>query len=86
MRIAYGFGRDRYFHFRLHGLSQCSLACRGGARPRGVVNPPIVAQWAKDEYEVDEGEDRIATLTLKTAAGVPKPRAAYNVKVLTAEE
>ena len=48
-----------------------------------VVNPPIVAQWAENEYEVDEGQDRIATLTLKTAADVPKPRAAYKVKVFT---
>ena len=48
-----------------------------------VVNPPIVAQWAENEYEVDEGQDRIATLTLKTAADVPKPRAAYAVKVFT---
>ena len=48
-----------------------------------VVNPPIVAQWAEDAYEVDEGQDRIATLTLKTAADVPKPRAAYAVKVFT---
>ena len=30
-----------------------------------------------------EGQDRIATLTLKTAAGVPKPRADYKVKVFT---
>ena len=48
-----------------------------------VVNPPIVAQWAENEYEVDEGQDRIAALTLKTAAGMPKPRAAYAVKVFT---
>ena len=51
-----------------------------------VVNPPIVAQWAKDEYEVAEGQDRIATLTLKTAADVPKPRAAYAVKVFTTND
>ena len=48
-----------------------------------VVDPPIVAQWAENAYEVDEGQDRIATLTLKTAADVPKPRAAYAVKVFT---
>ena len=48
-----------------------------------MVNPPIVAQWAEDKYEVTEGEDATATLTLKTAAGVPKPRAAYKVKVFT---
>ena len=36
-----------------------------------VVNPPIVAQWAENQYEVAEGEDEneTATLTLKTAAG-----------------
>ena len=48
-----------------------------------VVDPPIVAQWAENEYEVDEGEDATAAVTLKTAAGVPKPRAAYAVKVFT---
>ena len=51
-----------------------------------VVNPPIVAQWAENQYEVAEGEDATATLTLKTAAGmpkVPKPRADYKVRVFT---
>ena len=48
-----------------------------------VVNPPIVAQWAENTDTVDEGEDATATLTLKTAADVPKPRAAYKVKVFT---
>ena len=54
-----------------------------------MVNPPIVAQWAKNAYTVAEGEsapageNETATLTLKTAAGVPKPRAAYKVKVFT---
>ena len=51
-----------------------------------VVNPPIVAQWAKNAYTVAEGEDAAATLTLKTAAGmpkVPKPRADYKVRVFT---
>ena len=48
-----------------------------------VVNPPIVAQWAENTDTVDEGEDGTATLTLKTAADVPKPRAAYKVKVFT---
>ena len=54
-----------------------------------MVNPPIVAQWAENEYEVAEGEsapageNETATLTLKTAAGVPKPRVAYKVKVFT---
>ena len=48
-----------------------------------MVNPPIVAQWAENQYEVDEGKDVTATLTLKTAADVPKPRADYKVKVFT---
>ena len=48
-----------------------------------MVNPPIVAQWAENAYSVEEGEDATATLTLKTAAGMPKPRAAYKVKVFT---
>ena len=48
-----------------------------------VVNPPIVAQWSENEYEVDEGKDATATLTLKMAAGVPRPRADYKVKVFT---
>ena len=50
------------------------------------MNPPIVAQWAENAYTVAEGEDATATLTLKTAAGmpkVPKPRADYKVKVFT---
>ena len=42
-----------------------------------VVDPPIVAQWAENAYEVAEGKDATAALTLKTAADVPKPRAAY---------
>ena len=51
-----------------------------------VVDPPIVAQWAENQYTVAEGEDATATLTLKTAAGmpkVPKPRADYKVRVFT---
>ena len=54
-----------------------------------VVNPPIVAQWAENAYTVAEGEsaptgeNETATLTLKTAADVPKPRADYKVKVFT---
>ena len=48
-----------------------------------VVDPPIVAQWAENAYEVAEGKDATAALTLKTAAGMPKPRAAYKVKVFT---
>ena len=51
-----------------------------------VVDPPIVAQWAENQHEVAEGEDATATLTLKTAAGmpkVPKPRADYKVRVFT---
>ena len=42
-----------------------------------VVDPPIVAQWAENAYEVAEGGGATAALTLKTAAGMPKPRAAY---------
>ena len=48
-----------------------------------MTDLPIVAQWAENEYEVDEGEDATATLTLKTAADVPKPRADYKVRVFT---
>ena len=48
-----------------------------------MVDPPIVAQWAEDAYTVAEGGDATATLTLKTAAGMPKPRAAYAVTVFT---
>ena len=48
-----------------------------------VVDPPIVAQWAGNTDPVEEGEDATAALTLKTAAGVPKPRADYKVKVFT---
>ena len=49
-----------------------------------VADPPIVAQWAEDAYTVAEGEDATAAaLTLKTAAGVPKPRVDYKVKVFT---
>ena len=51
-----------------------------------MVNPPIIAQWAENAYSVDEGEDATATLTLKTAAGVPKPRADYKVKVFTTDD
>ena len=51
-----------------------------------VVNPPIVAQWAENTDTVDEGEDATATLTLKTAAGVPQPRADYKVKMFTTDD
>ena len=51
-----------------------------------VVDPPIVAQWAEEAYEVAEGKDATAALTLKTAAGVPKPRADYKVKVFTTND
>ena len=50
-----------------------------------MTDPPIIAQWAENEYEVDEGEDATATLTLNTAAGVPKPRADYKVRVFTTD-
>ena len=48
-----------------------------------MVNPPIVAQWAQNADTVAEGKDATATLTLKTAADVPKPRADYKVRVFT---
>ena len=51
-----------------------------------VVDPPIVAQWAEEAYTVAEGKDATAALTLKTAAGVPKPRADYKVKVFTTND
>ena len=51
-----------------------------------VVDPPIVAQWAEDAYEVAEGGDATAALTLTTAAGMPKPRADYKVKVFTTND
>ena len=51
-----------------------------------MVNPPIIAQWAENAYSVEEGEDATATLTLKTAAGVPKPRADYKVRVFTTDD
>ena len=51
-----------------------------------VVDPPIVAQWAEDAYEVAEGKDATAALTLTTAAGMPKPRADYKVKVFTTND
>ena len=51
-----------------------------------AVDPPIVAQWAENTDTVEEGEDATATLTLKTAAGVPQPRADYKVKVFTTDD
>ena len=51
-----------------------------------VVDPPIVAQWAEDAYEVAEGKDATAALTLKTAAGMPKPRADYKVRMFTTND
>ena len=51
-----------------------------------VVDPPIVAQWAENAYEVAEGGDATAALTLTTAAGMPEPRAAYKVKVFTTND
>ena len=48
-----------------------------------VVDPLIVAQWAENAYTVAEGKDATAAVTLKTAAGMPKPRAAYAVTVFT---
>ena len=44
-----------------------------------VANPPfIVAMWAKNAYTVTEGGVVEATVTLRTAAGVPKPRKDYS--------
>ena len=48
-----------------------------------VADLPIVAQWAENAYTVAEGKDVTATLTLKTAADMPKPRLDYKVKVFT---
>ena len=48
-----------------------------------VVNPPFIVKWDKDAYTVTEGEDVEATVTLRTAAGVPKPRNDYNVSVIS---
>ena len=77
---------DRHGHGR-RALYLPALAPANAATVQVVVvNPPIVAQWAENAYTVAEGEDATATLTLKTAAGmpkVPKPRADYKVRVFT---
>ena len=48
-----------------------------------VVNPPFIVKWDKDAYTVTEGEDVEATVTLRTAAGVPKPRNDYHVALIS---
>ena len=42
-----------------------------------MANPLIVAQWAENAYTVTEGGVVEATVRLRTAAGVPKPRKDY---------
>ena len=39
-----------------------------------MANPVIVAMWAENAYTVTEGEVVNATVTLRTAAGVPNHR------------
>ena len=48
-----------------------------------VANPPFIVKWDKDAYTVTEGEVVKATVTLRTAAGVPKPRNDYNVSLIS---
>ena len=48
-----------------------------------VVNPPFIVKWDEDAYTVTEGEDVEATVTLRTAAGVPKPRNDYHVALIS---
>ena len=48
-----------------------------------VANPPFIVKWDKDAYTVTEGEDVEATVTLRTAAGVPKPRNDYHVALIS---
>ena len=48
-----------------------------------VVNPPFIVKWDEDAYTVTEGEDVNATVTLRTAAGVPKPRNDYHVALIS---
>ena len=51
-----------------------------------VANPVIVAMWAENAYTVTEGEVVNATVTLRTAAGVPKPRKAFSFSVLSVRD
>ena len=48
-----------------------------------VVNPPFIVKWAEDAYTVTEGEAVNATVTLRTAGGVPKPRNDYHVALIS---
>ena len=48
-----------------------------------VVNPPFIVKWDEDAYTVTEGEAVNATVTLRTAAGVPKPRNDYHVALIS---
>ena len=48
-----------------------------------VVNPPFIVKWDKDAYTVTEGGVVEATVTLRTAAGVPKPRNDYHVALIS---
>ena len=54
MRIVHGFRRDRYFHFRLHGLSQRSPACRGCAPAEIVGTPAVSAPQRNGAYAAEE--------------------------------
>ncbi|MYF28971.1 MAG: hypothetical protein F4169_08920, partial [Gammaproteobacteria bacterium] len=48
-----------------------------------VVFPGFTLDWSEDAYTVDEGETLTATARLRTAEGVPRPRAGYTVVVTT---
>ena len=48
-----------------------------------VANPPFIVKWAENAYTVTEGEVVNATVTLRTAAGVPKPRNDYHVSLIS---
>ena len=51
-----------------------------------VANPVIVAMWTENASTVTEGEVVNATVTLRTAAGVPKPRKAFSFSVLSVSD
>ena len=48
-----------------------------------VANPPFIVKWDKNAYTVTEGGVVEATVTLRTAAGVPKPRNDYHVALIS---
>ena len=48
-----------------------------------MANPVIVAMWAENAYTVTEGEVVNVTVTLRTAAGVPKPRKAFSFSLVS---